>query len=194
MASAQAIAMNDKEKEMVVAMVEQAKSVGKTNNMKLGAVNQQANQNSAVVYINNSTPAKINFNQNLNWAGSVIGTPYPTTITAMSSASFTHAAQPIDGSKGAVVYFGSNKDGIPSGWLLAWFAPAKMTPTNPNRVHVECGPSAKYGSVDWDVIKARLDVADSYNNHFDPVTHTTIAAEITPGGSFAAIGANFGVF
>ncbi|XP_056694706.1 jasmonate-induced protein homolog isoform X2 [Spinacia oleracea] len=193
MASRQAsISRNDHdEKEIVLAMVEKSKSIGKSKSKNV--VNKQSlAQNSAVVTINNTTTGLINFNQSYDWAGSIVGDTYPVGIFSGKPGTFTHAGQTKDGSQGAVVYSGNNKQGIPCGWLLAWIAPTNNSTTTPNRVYVECGPVANYDIINWIAIKSKLNVANDYDNYFDPATQTTIAAQLTPSGGFAALGANFG--
>lgn len=135
MASAQAsIVRNDQEeKEIVLAMVEKAKSIGKSDDKNVVNKHSLA-QNSAVVTMNNATTGLINFNQSNDWTGSIIGGTYPVSIFSGNPGTFTHAGQPNNGSQGAVVYSGNNKQGIPCGWLLAWIAPTNNSTTTPNRV------------------------------------------------------------
>nr|P42764.1 RecName: Full=Jasmonate-induced protein homolog [Atriplex canescens]AAA86977.1 jasmonate-induced protein homolog; similar to barley jasmonate-induced protein, Swiss-Prot Accession Number P32024 [Atriplex canescens] len=183
MASTQAMGMTEQQKKSVDEMVEKATNMG---------VNVQA-QNSAVVSMINQTNVSMTFNENHNWSGSVVGTGYPKSIPTKQSRQFIHQGDAKDGSQGAVVYYGSNANGEPCGWLLAWCAPTNVTPTKPNRVYVDCGAQSKFDTISWDTIKAKLDVGPATTNFTDVDTETTIAAGVTSTGSFASVGAAFGL-
>lgn len=191
MASAQeAIVMNDAEKAVVEKMVEVAKSIGTTEkDMAVDAKNMQ--QNSAVVAMTNSTFASINFSKSHNWFGQITGS-YPGVITKGSHATFTHKADAKNGSKGAVVYMGTNKEGMPCGWLLAWYAPIDPSPSTRNKVYVTCGKAANFDNVNWNQVQTKLDASADLVNYYDSTTKTAIHANIQPGANFASVGASFG--
>ncbi|KMT16247.1 hypothetical protein BVRB_3g054010 [Beta vulgaris subsp. vulgaris] len=193
MASEQAIVKNDYQQEQekdVKKMVQEAKSIGAKGRNSLNAAVQA--QDSTVVSMQNNNSGMMSFSQSYDWNGKVTGTGYPPAIPSKGSLSFTHNGPPNDGSQGAVVYTGTSANGNACGWLLAWIAPTNITATTPNRVYIECGSVNNYATIDWSAIKAKLDVAPSSNYTMDPITRSSISAEITGNGGYAALGATFG--
>ncbi|XP_021730324.1 jasmonate-induced protein homolog [Chenopodium quinoa] len=184
-----AIVMNGKKGKNVDETIELAKTIIASSKSYVMSQLQYL-QNSVVVSLSNSTLASIRFSRSKDWYGIIVPDPaaYPSVIPSKDSASFIHHGY---GSQGAIVYFGTNKLGVQCVWLLAWAAPTDPSST-PNRVHVECGRSTNYTSIDWNTILNRLNASPTYNYFKDSITNATIAADINPNGSFALITADFG--
>lgn len=184
MASAQEIAtVNNQQKKMLDNMIEKSKKTA-TN---LGS------QSSTVANFSNSTTGEVKFYKFFDWSGKVVGTGYPPAVQSQGAGQFIHEGESEKGSKGAVVYSGVNKQGVSCGWLFAWSAPTNVGPDSPNKVFVECGPIAKFDTIIWSTIEAKLDVSDSTVNTSDDTTATNVSAAINAGGNDAVIGAVFGV-
>ncbi|KNA11535.1 hypothetical protein SOVF_134270 [Spinacia oleracea] len=160
------------------------------NDMEKDVANKQQ-QNSAAVSMTNSTRANVKFSKSNNWFGQVTGS-YPATIASSALGKFTHNADTKNGSKGAVIYLGTNVQGFNCGWLLAWSAPKAPTPNNPNRVYVTCGAAENFKNVNWNQILTKLNTSGDIVNYLDPVTKTAIHANIQPGTNSASVGASFG--
>lgn len=136
----------------------------------------------------------IKFQEAKDWSGSVFGT-YPPSITVERTVNITHQGVPpkdYNGSKGAVVYVGSNVQGKSDNcaWVLAWYIPGDGSS---NKIYVETGPSTKYPfhMIDWDAIEGKLESSGSDNHYRDDDTGAEASAQITSTGNIPKVVAVF---
>ncbi|XP_010670303.2 jasmonate-induced protein homolog [Beta vulgaris subsp. vulgaris] len=136
------------------------------------------------------------FQEKKDWSGSVIGA-YPPSLGVNRPGKYTHRGVPpkdFKGSKGAVVYVGSNVQAGPinSAWILAWNVPGDGSP---NQIYVETGPNTKYGkgNVDWDSIQNSLNNPKSESHYRDEDTGAEASAKINATGNSPAASAVFDI-